>query len=162
MRALAIQEETVGPDHSDVAMALNNLAIVYSNKGDTPRALETHFRALKIWEQAAGPYAVPTLVSLGNIARTYARIGDIPNAIEFQRRADTVIEKQLFLNIAIGSERQKLAFTTSDVRAHGSDHFAQSGPCPAVDGGDQARGTGDIAAEGPRPGCDDGHARGGA
>jgi len=112
LRALAIHEAALGPDHPDVAMALNNLAIVYSNKGDTARALETHFRALKIWELAAGPYAAPTLISLGNIARTYARIGDIPNAIAFQQRADAVLEKQLFLNIAIGSERQKLAFTT--------------------------------------------------
>lgn len=113
LRALAIQEKALGPDHPDVAMELNNLAIVYSNKGDTARALETHFRALKIREQSSGPYASPTLFSLGNIARTYARLGDLPNAIAFQQRADLVIEKGLLLNIAVGSERQKLAFATS-------------------------------------------------
>ncbi len=113
LRALAIQETAVGPDHPDVAMQLNNLAIVYNNKGDSARALETHFRALKIWEQSAGPYAAPTLVSLGNIARTYARISDIPNAIAFQQRTDAVLEKALVLNIAVGSERQKLAFSVA-------------------------------------------------
>ena len=113
LRALAIQEKALGPDHRDVAMQLNNLAIVYSNKGDTARALETHFRALKIREQSDGPYATSTLFSLGNIARTYARIGDIPNAIAFQQRTDAVLEKQLFLNIAVGSERQRLVFAVS-------------------------------------------------
>ena len=42
--------------------------------------------------------------------RTYAAAGDIPNAIAYQRRADAILEKQLALNVAIGSERQKLLF----------------------------------------------------
>ena len=50
------------------------------------------------------------LASLGNIARTYAGAGDLTRAIEFQHRADAVLEMELALNLAIGSERQKLAF----------------------------------------------------
>ena len=57
---------------------------------------------------AAGPYQDATLVAVGNIARTYAAVGDIANAIAYQRRADAIIEKQLTLNLALGSERQKL------------------------------------------------------
>src|SRR5262249_30660745 len=112
-RALAIREATVGPDHPDTAQLLNNLANVYHATGDTPRSLEMHFRALNIWDSRGGPYARGTLVSVGNIARTYASDGDVVNAIAFQRRADAILEAQLALNLAAGSERQRLAFANA-------------------------------------------------
>jgi CHAT domain-containing protein/Tfp pilus assembly protein PilF len=111
-RALSIRERIVGLDHPDVAQLLNNLAIVYKNRGDLARSLETHLRALNIWERAAGPYQAATLLSVGNIARTYAASGDIAHAIEYQRRSDAILEKQLALNVAVGSERQKLLFVS--------------------------------------------------
>lgn len=61
-------------------------------------------------EKALGPYHWNTLVSLGNIARTYSAMGDIPDAIKFQSLTDEAIERNLALNLAIGSERQKLAY----------------------------------------------------
>ena len=109
-RALAIRERIVGPNHPDVAQILNNVAIVYRAKGDLGKALETHLRALSIWEHASGPYQDATLLSVGNIARTYAAAGDVTHAVEYQRRSDAILEKQLALNLAIGSERQKLLF----------------------------------------------------
>jgi CHAT domain-containing protein len=112
-RALSIRERIVGLDHPDVAQILNNLAIIYKNRGDVARSLETHLRALQIWEHAAGPYQAATLLSIGNLARTYAAAGDMANAVLYQRRADTILEKQLALNVAVGSERQKLQFVTS-------------------------------------------------
>ena len=51
--------------------------------------------------------------SVGNIAPVYAGNGELAKAIPFQRRADAIIEKQLELNLAVGSERQKLAFVNS-------------------------------------------------
>ena len=109
-RALAIRERMVGIDHPDVAHILTNLANIYRATGDYARALETHARALHIWENAAGPYQQATLLSVGNIAKTYAAAGDIASAIAFQRRADGILERQLALNLAVGSERQKLSF----------------------------------------------------
>jgi CHAT domain-containing protein len=112
-RALAIRERMVGQDHPDVAHILTNLANIYRSTGDYARALETHLRALHIWESAAGPYQQATLLSVGNIAKTYAAWGDLANAVVYQRRADAIVEKQLELNLAVGSERQKLAFVRS-------------------------------------------------
>jgi CHAT domain-containing protein/tetratricopeptide (TPR) repeat protein len=112
LRALAIRERTVGADHQDIAANLTNLANIYRLKGDIPRSLETHFRALSIWENS-GPYNRGTLMALGNIARNYAASGDAANALAFQQRVDAVIETQLALNLAIGSERQKLAYVDS-------------------------------------------------
>jgi CHAT domain-containing protein len=113
MRALVIRERTVGPDHPDVARILTNLANIYRATGDYTRALDTHFRALHIWETSDGPYQQATLLSVGNIAKTYAALGETANALPFERRADAIVEAQLALNLAVGSERQKQAFVAS-------------------------------------------------
>jgi CHAT domain-containing protein/Tfp pilus assembly protein PilF len=113
LRALALRRRTLGPDHSDVALNLNNLANVYRLKGDVAKALDTHRQVLSIMERTAGPYSGGTVLSLGNLARTYASIGDMTHALEFQQRVDAAIETQLALNLAIGSERQKLVFADS-------------------------------------------------
>jgi len=112
-RALEIRERMVGLDHPDVAHILTNLGNIYRATGDTTRSLDMHFRALHIWESAAGPYQQATLLSVGNIAKTYAAAGDLSRAIAYQRRADAILEKELSLNLAVGSERQKLAFVSS-------------------------------------------------
>jgi CHAT domain-containing protein/Tfp pilus assembly protein PilF len=109
-QALSIRERLVGADHPDSAQILNNLANIQHATGDDVAAVQTYLRALHIWEQAFGPYHRGTLTAVGNIARTYASAGDLPNAIRFQRRADAIIETQIALNLAVGSERQKLAF----------------------------------------------------
>jgi CHAT domain-containing protein len=109
-RALSIRERIVGANHPDIAPLLNNLANVQRSTGQDAAALATYFRALGIWETTRGPYFPGTLNVVGNIARAYAAIGDIANAIAYQRRADTILETQLELNVAVGSERQKLAF----------------------------------------------------
>jgi CHAT domain-containing protein len=112
-RALSIRAKILGPDHADMAPLLNIIAIVYRAMGDNAKALEMHFRGLRIWEKAGGPYHRGTLTAVGNIARTYAAAGDLVNALAFQHRADAIIETQLALNLAIGSERQKLAFVNN-------------------------------------------------
>ena len=112
-RALAIRERLVGPDHPTLGGLLNNLATVYRASGDDARALEMHFRALHLWEATLGSYSREVLLSVGNIARTYAGAGDAANALAFQRRADAILETQIELYIAGGSERQKLLFVRS-------------------------------------------------
>ena len=112
-RALSIRERAVGPNHPDVAQLLNNIAIIYRAQGDIPKSLATHLRALGIWEHAAGLYQDATLVSVGNLARTYAAAHDLAHAIAYQQRTDTILEKQLSLGLAVGSERQRLLFAKS-------------------------------------------------
>jgi len=111
LRALAIREKNLGPDHPDVAWALNNIGNLCRAQGNYAKALETFLRALRILDQAEGPGRHALLV--GNIARTYAAMGDLSNAIKFQALVDAALEKDIDLNLAIGSERQRLAFMTS-------------------------------------------------
>lgn len=112
-KALAVRERLLGPDHPTLGGLLNNLANIYRATGDDVHALETHFRALHLWERTVGPYAREVLLSVGNIARTYAGAGDIANALVYQRRTDAILEAQIGLYLATGSERQKLAFVRS-------------------------------------------------
>jgi len=110
LRALSIRQRLVGLEHPDLVIILNNLANILLATGHYARSLEMHFYALRIGEKALGPYHQNTLLSVGNIARTSAASGDVASALTFQSRADAIIERQLGLNLAVGSERQKLAF----------------------------------------------------
>jgi CHAT domain-containing protein len=109
-RAITIVENAYGKGNRRLAVFLNNLANVYRAKGDYAKSLETHQQVLRICETSYGPYHPLTLLSLGNIARTHAAMGNIPEAIKFQIRVDSVIERNIELNLAIGSERQKLNY----------------------------------------------------
>jgi len=112
-RAVTILEKSVGPEDPKVVAILNNIANIHKSRGEYEKALDLHLRVHSSWEKTLGPYHGYTLISLGNIARTYAAIGDIPNAIKFQTLTDQAIEKNLALNLAIGSEREKLAYLNS-------------------------------------------------
>lgn len=116
IRALEIRERLLGADHADIASLLNNMAVLYHLTGDEDNALKLLFRALEIRERTVGPYHTGTLNSLSNIARSYAAIGEIHQSIAFERSAAAIIEKQLALNLAVGSERQKLAFVRGYTR----------------------------------------------
>jgi CHAT domain-containing protein len=109
-RAEAIREKTLGPQHPDTASLLLNMGNVYKDEGDDAKALELFQRALAVLETAAGPYHELTRMSLVSIADAYSALGDDARAIEFQVRADQVVDKEIELNLAAGSERQKLAY----------------------------------------------------
>jgi tetratricopeptide (TPR) repeat protein len=54
-RALHIREQSLGPEHPDVAYPLNGLAILYQEQGKSAEAEPLYQRALRIWEQSLGP-----------------------------------------------------------------------------------------------------------
>lgn len=112
-KAISIVEKAFGPENPRLAIILNNIANIYRARGEYAKSLEAHLRVLRISEQTRGPYHPLTLLSLGNIAKTYAAHGNIAEAIKFQSRVDAVIERNIELNLAIGSERQKVAYLSS-------------------------------------------------
>ena len=140
-RALSIRQPLVGAEHVDIAPLLNNLAIVYRVTGDVARATEMFLRSLRILEKGVGPYHRSTLTAVGNVALLYWDTGEVSRAIPFQRRADAIVEKQLELNLAVGSERQKLAFVQSisertdktiSLHLHGAPGDAEAGALAAL------------------------------
>ena len=54
-RALRIWEQSLGPEHPDVAFPLNNLAELYQAQGKYVEAEPLYQRALRIREQSLGP-----------------------------------------------------------------------------------------------------------
>lgn len=109
-RALAIREQALGPRHPDVANSLNNLAVLYFNKGDSVAAEPFAQRALAIWEQALGPEHPAVAGALNNLMTISDRKGDYAEAVGYAARAGEIIERNLALNLATGSERQRLAY----------------------------------------------------
>jgi tetratricopeptide (TPR) repeat protein len=51
---LVIREKVLGKEHPHTATTYNNIAEVYDNQGDHPRALEWFHKALAINEKALG------------------------------------------------------------------------------------------------------------
>src|SRR4030095_1576063 len=112
-RALTIREKAIGREDVDVAALINNIANIHKSNGDYAKALEMYQHVFNIGEKSAGPYHVLTITVLGNIANLYRVQGDVLNAVLYQRRLDERLEATLALNLAVGSERQKLAFFDS-------------------------------------------------
>jgi CHAT domain-containing protein/Tfp pilus assembly protein PilF len=109
-RALAIWEKTFGPEHPDLARSLYGLANLYCGRGEYAKAEPLYQRSLVIWEKALGTQHPNLAESLNGLAVLCLAKGDIAQAIEHQSRANAISEHNLELNLAIGSERQKLAY----------------------------------------------------
>ncbi len=76
-RSLAIWEKALGPDHPDVALSLNNLALLYRTQGQYAEAEPLYKRSLAIWEKALGPDHPNVATSLNNLAELYRDQGQI-------------------------------------------------------------------------------------
>ena len=109
-RALDIFEKALGKDHPDTADSLDNLGLLYQEQGKYAEAESLHQRALDIFEKALGKDHPSTTDSLNNLARLYTSKGDFAQAVKFQSRANAAGERNIALNLAIGSEREKLDY----------------------------------------------------
>ncbi|MEW6266094.1 MAG: CHAT domain-containing tetratricopeptide repeat protein [Thermodesulfobacteriota bacterium] len=93
--ALAVAEKDKGPDHLEVAAALNLLALLYYEMGDYDQAEPLLLRAVRIREKALGPKDLQVAVSLNNLALVYDAKGDFAQAEPLYRRALEIREKEL-------------------------------------------------------------------
>ncbi len=92
-QALAIYEKALGPDHPNVAAALNNLAELYRNQGRYAEAEPLYKRALAIWEKARGPDHPNVAAALNNLALLYAHQGRYAEAEPLFKRSQAIHEK---------------------------------------------------------------------
>ena len=67
-RILAIREKSLGPNHPDVAISLNNLASLYQDQGRYADAEPLYKRSLAIREKSLGPNHPDVATSLNNLA----------------------------------------------------------------------------------------------
>lgn len=94
-RALAIGERTLGPDHSDVARSLDNLAITRSRQGRYADAQALLERALAIYERVLGPDDLDVARRLNNIANVHFEQGRYAEAQPLHQRALAIRERAL-------------------------------------------------------------------
>ena len=72
---MAVKEKALGPDHPEVALLLNNLALLYQVQGRYADAVPLYKRALAIREKALGPDHPDVAGSLNNLAELYRAEG---------------------------------------------------------------------------------------
>ena len=92
-RALAINEKTLGPEHPDTALSLNNLALLLQDEGDLAGARARHERALAIREKTLGPEHPDTAESLNNLALLLQAQGELAAARPLFERALAIYQK---------------------------------------------------------------------
>lgn len=115
-RVQTIREKLLGPEHTDVAQAINNIASLYVNQRQADKALPLHQRALAMREQALGATHPDVGYVLNTLARAYVVNGAFADAVATQTRANATSERNLSHNLAVGSERQKLAYLATLAR----------------------------------------------
>jgi CHAT domain-containing protein len=90
LRALAIDEKTLGPYHRATAANLNNLGALYYNQGRYAEAEPLYLRALAIREKTLGPEHPDTAASLHDLAFLYGTQGRYAEALTLVRRATNI------------------------------------------------------------------------
>src|SRR5262249_44060462 len=85
--ALALREQARGPDHPDVADALELLGQLLQETGDLAGSRTAYERALRIREQTSGPQSADTADALGGLAYTRLLQGDAAAARQLNERA---------------------------------------------------------------------------
>jgi CHAT domain-containing protein len=86
-RALKIWEKTSGPEHPDVALCLNNQAMLYQAMGFYDKALPLMERALRIREKAFGPEHPEVAQILDNMGWIYLGLHNYASAESCIRRS---------------------------------------------------------------------------
>jgi tetratricopeptide (TPR) repeat protein len=94
-RALEIEERRSGPNHPNVALLLNNLALLYDKQGRYADAEPLYLRSLAIEENALGPDHPEVATSLSNLASLYNNQGRYADAEPLFKRALEIREKAL-------------------------------------------------------------------
>src|SRR5439155_452266 len=108
-------EKNYGPEHSETADSLNDLAFLYSSMGEQAKALPLYQRALKIREKAFGAEHPHTANIQNNLGAIYLSQGDLVKAESLFKQALETREK-IFgpNNPATGESINNLAWVYMD------------------------------------------------
>ena len=93
--ALAIRKKVLGPEHVDMAMSANNLALLLKDQGDFRDARLLYLHVVRICKKAFGPKHPTTATSLNNLAGVLNEEGALARARLFYERALVIYEGAL-------------------------------------------------------------------
>ena len=94
-QVLAIEEQTLGPEHPDVAAALGYLASLYSQQSLNAEAVPLLKRSLAISEKAFGPDDLQAAMAANNLGAAYDDLGRYAEAEPLLKQALAAREKAL-------------------------------------------------------------------
>ena len=92
---MAIWEKALGKDHPDIAISLNNLAVLYQDQGNYAEAEPLFQRSLAIREKALGEDHPDIAINLNNLAVLYQDQGNYAEAEPLYQRSLAIFEKAL-------------------------------------------------------------------
>ncbi|CAF1294873.1 unnamed protein product [Didymodactylos carnosus] len=90
-----MEEKCLPSDHPDTASSLNNIGLVYDNKGEYDRALDYYLKCLKIQEECLPCHHPHTETSLNNIGLVYGRKGEYDHSLDYYSKRLKMREKCL-------------------------------------------------------------------
>ena len=93
--ALAIRQQTLGPQQPDVAQSYNNLGNVFFDQDDLKQAKECYERALAIMQETLKPQHPNVACAYSNLANVLFHQGDLKEAKEYHERALAIRQKTL-------------------------------------------------------------------
>jgi len=108
-KALAICEETKGPEHTDTATCLNNLASLLYQTNRLKDAEPLYQKALEIDQKHFGPDHPKIAIRLNNLALLLKVTGRLDEAEPLYRRALSIDEK------ALGPDHPKIAIRLNNL-----------------------------------------------
>jgi tetratricopeptide (TPR) repeat protein len=94
-KSLAIYQQSLPPNHPDLASSYNNIGGVYHNMGDYPKALSSYEKALAIKQQSLPPNHPDLANSYNNIGAVYDKMGDYPKALSSYEKALAIRQQSL-------------------------------------------------------------------
>lgn len=109
LKALEIQEKTIGVEHPNTAASYNNIGLAYSYLSEYDRALEYLVRALRIYEKTLGNIHPNTANIYNNIGIIYDTIGQYETSERCHLNAIAIRER------ALGVEHPDTAMSYSNI-----------------------------------------------
>lgn len=98
LQAMKKMEESLSPDHADLATIYSNVGGTYGNLGDHRTALEYQEKAMEISEKALAPDHPDLATSYNNVGLAYSNVGDHKTALKYQKKALDIRKKVLAPN----------------------------------------------------------------
>jgi tetratricopeptide (TPR) repeat protein len=93
--AEAVMNHFVGVEKDEIGLLFNEIALVYDDRGDYPKALDWYHKDLAISEKVLGLEHESTATTYNNIAEVYRMQEDYPTALEWYQKALKIREKVL-------------------------------------------------------------------
>jgi CHAT domain-containing protein/Tfp pilus assembly protein PilF len=109
-QAVRIAEKKSATEIGSTTLYLTNLGRLYTFKGDYEQAETLLKRALEMRERTFGENHFDVGRTYDALAQLYALKENFQQALVFQERANRIFERNIALNLATGTEHQKLSY----------------------------------------------------